>query len=155
MSPLVDKVARERSHRVGSQPLPLGALGEKNINSRVAKIGLVLLVVLDQAHELAFPLYRKRLLVVATLGLPTQLRLVRRPPPAGNARLGLDLGHPLDVVCPERAKHDIPAAQERRAVDRAAHRRRLPSFPRMPSLAQQRAVGRQGWLRRTPRPLSS
>src|SRR5918995_209725 len=35
------------------------------------KIRLVLLVVLDQAHELALPLYRKRLLVVAPIGLST------------------------------------------------------------------------------------
>src|ERR687893_1762959 len=89
------------------------------------KIRLVLLVVLDQTHELALPLDRKRLLVVASVGLPTQIRLVRRSPPAGDAGLGLDLGHPLDVVRPERAKYHILAAQERRAVDRATRRRRL------------------------------
>jgi hypothetical protein len=66
---------------------------------------------------------RKRLLeIVATGGKPVQLRCVRRTPPACDAMLGLNLGHPLDIRCPERTKHDIPAAQERRAVARAAHR---------------------------------
>jgi len=123
MFPLVDQVVRERSHRVGAQPVPLGPLGQEDVNPCVAKIGLVLLVVLDQTHQLTLPYYRKRLLVVASAGLPTQLRLVRRPPPAGDTGLVLDLGHPLDVVRAERAKHDISATQERRAVDWAAHRR--------------------------------
>jgi hypothetical protein len=83
----------------------------KQMGDASTEIRLVLLVVLDQSHDLALLLYRKRLLVVAPIGLPTQLRLVRRPPPAGDAGLGLDLCHPLDVVCHKRAKHDITAAQ--------------------------------------------
>jgi hypothetical protein len=137
MSSLIDQVAGERSHRVGSKPVPLGLLGNEDVNPRVAKIGLVLLVVLDQTHEFALPFYRKRLIVVAPVGLATQLRLVRRSPPAGDAGLGLDLGHPLDIVHPERAQHHVPTAQERRAVDRTAHLRRLRSFHHMPSLAPQ------------------
>jgi hypothetical protein len=42
----------------------LGSLGEEDVNSRVPEIRLVLLVVLDQSHDLALLLYRKRLLVV-------------------------------------------------------------------------------------------
>src|SRR5215207_5979592 len=120
MSPLVNQVARERSHRVGSQSAPLGAPGEEDVNSCVTKIGLVLLVVLDQSHKFAFPLDRKPLRLIAPFGLPTQLRLVRRPPPARDAGFGLDLGYPLDIFSPERSKHDVLAAQERGEIDRAA-----------------------------------
>jgi hypothetical protein len=121
MSSLIDQVAGERSHRVGSKPVPLGPLGNEDVSPRVAKIGLVLLVVLDQTHEFVLPFYRK----------------LRRSAPAGDAGLGLDLGHPLDIVHPERAQHHVPTAQERRAVDRTAHLRRLRSFHHMPSLASQ------------------
>jgi hypothetical protein len=135
MSPLMDQVPRERSHRVGSQSASLGSPSEEEVDSCVAKIGLALLVVLDQSHELAFPLDRKRLRLVASLGLSTQLRLVRRAPPARDAGFGLDLGYPLDVFSPARSKHDVPAARERCEIDRAARRSRVISFHRTSSFA--------------------
>ena len=107
MSPLINQVARERSHHVGSQSTSLGSLGEEDINSCVAEVGFALLVVLDQSHALAFPLDRKRLRLVAPFGVPTQLRLVRRAPPARDAGFGLDLGYPLEDFSPERSKHDV------------------------------------------------
>ena len=107
MSPLINQVARERSHHVGSQSTSLGSLGEEDINSCVAEVGFALLVVLDQSHALAFPLDRKRLRLVAPFGVPTQLRLVRRAPPARDAGFGLDLGYPLEDLSPERSKHDV------------------------------------------------
>jgi hypothetical protein len=73
------------------------------------KFRLVLLVVLDQAHELALALDRERLLVGAAFGLAAQLRLVGSSPPAQDAGLGLDLGHPLDVLELQRSQHDRPA----------------------------------------------
>jgi hypothetical protein len=61
---LPDQVARERSDRIGSQPPPVDVLGEEEVDSRMAEVGLVLLELLDQADELAVHLDHKRFLVV-------------------------------------------------------------------------------------------
>jgi hypothetical protein len=97
---LLDQVPRERPYRVGSEALSLMAVREEEVDPGVAEVRLVLLHELDEPHDLdlALGLDRERFLVAAAACQPAQVHFIGGAPPTSDARLGLDLGHPLDVV---------------------------------------------------------
>jgi hypothetical protein len=86
----------------------VGALGEEDDNSCAAEVGLVLLTVLDQPHELVIRLNHERLLVIDPADLPAQLRFVRKPHQRATPDSASDLGHALDGVHPGLPKYDGP-----------------------------------------------
>ena len=120
MSALVDEVARERAHGVGSEAAAVGLLGQEQVDPGLAVLRVVHLLVLDEADELAVVLDRESHRLVAAVCLPLEVVAVGRAPPARDSRLGLDLGHALDVVRPQRPEDDELTAQ-RRHIERTGH----------------------------------
>ena len=86
----IDKVPGERSYRVRPQPPAVDSIGEEDVDTRPAKLGVVLFLVLDESDEVAALLDRKPLWVSARAGLLSQFGHIWRPPPASDPGFGLD-----------------------------------------------------------------
>ena len=110
VSSLGDEVPCERSHRVATKTASLGALADEQVDSRVAIVGVIFFVILDQTDQFALELDCERSRSLAAFGLSSQLLLVRRPPPARYRKLCLNLRQGLDIRNVERAQNDSFAA---------------------------------------------
>jgi len=125
MAALLDEPARQCSDRVAAESAAVQLRGEEEVDSRVAVLGIRVLVDLPEADELAVVLDRERLDVVASFRLGDQLFDRDVGPPARDLGVRADLRKVWRVLAPKRAQPDELSLQRRHDGDHRNVKKRV------------------------------
>ena len=136
---LLDQPARQRLDRVATKAAAVQARVEEEVDSRVAELGIRVLVDLPEPDELTFVLDRERLDLVAPFRLRDELVDRDVGPPARHLGLRADLREPRRVLASQRAQPDEVSLQRRHDGDHRNVKKRVDVLLVERGLAESRA----------------